>query len=115
MFDLNKFYPLYFLVKHLGTCSLREVVFQNNLIPFSPRMKGVAFSLGEKATPLLLKGKGNLLPSLWGKTKLNPLFLKGEKQLSLPMASSLKKLFKGYFFIHFIYGRKKEFEKRIKP
>jgi hypothetical protein len=80
-------------------------------------MKGVAFSLREKATPLLLKGKGNLIPSLWGKRKLNPLFLKGEKQLSLTMASSLKKLFKGYFFIHFVYGRKKNLRKglNLKP
>jgi hypothetical protein len=78
-------------------------------------MKGVAFSLGGKTTPLLPRGKGNLLPSLWRKKQLNPLFPRGKKQLSFPMASSLKKLFRGYFFIHFVYGRKREFENRIKP
>ncbi len=97
MFDLNKFYPLDFLVKHLGTCSLREVAFQSNLIPFIPR------------------GKGNLFPSIRRKRQLNVLFPRMKKQFSFPMASSLKKLFRGYFFIHFIYGRKNKIGKRIKP
>ncbi len=44
-FDLKKFYPFYFLLKHLRTCSLKEIIPQN-LIPSS---------LGEKATPFLKK------------------------------------------------------------
>jgi hypothetical protein len=45
-FDLKKIYPFYFLLKHLETCSLKEIIPQTNLIPSS---------LGEKATPLLKK------------------------------------------------------------
>lgn len=62
---MDKVYPLYFLFKHLRTCSPREITPHGNLIPFPPKRCLLGKSCSSwQLNPLLLR---NLFPFSSGK------------------------------------------------